>query len=634
MKNNINFEVNENNELTSKEIRNLFIDFYKSKWHHEIKWVPLLPENDSTLLFVNSWMFPLVPYLLWESHPMWKKLVNFQRSFRTDDIEEVWDSRHTTMFEMLWNWSLWDYFKEEQLNNWFEFLIEKLKLDPNRIYQSVYWGDWNVDMDSESIEILQNIYKKYWIEWGLWPITKWKWELWPWVDIDFSKHKIFPYVDKNWWQRWDAIWELWWPDSETFYDTWKEHDKKFGEFCHPNCDCWRFIEIWNSVFMQYVKTKNWWEKIDKQNVDFWWGLERLTMIKSGTFNVFKTDLFVPIINELENKTNKKYENNKKKFEIISDHIKASVFLLMDWWIPSNKDQWYFVRRLIRRALLQLHLLDSDFTLLLNVANKLIESYKEIYPDLDFKKDMIISTLTKELQQYSKTLVKWFDFLEKKVAKLNSNMIDWETIFELKATYWIPFELIKEFAIDKWLNIDEENYLLKIKEHQELSRKSLNKKFKSWLADSEEITKKYHTITHLLHKVLKTILWDHVSQKGSNITSERLRFDFSHDFKLSDEEIKKIEDLINSYIKAGFYVQYSEMKLEDAKKAWAIWLFDEKYKEMVKVYEVVSNNWDVISKELCNWPHIDNSTDMWRFKIIKEESIASWIRRIKAILENN
>lgn len=622
----------ENREYySSRDIRKLFVDFYLKKLHKQIQSVPLLPENDSTLLFVNSGMFPLVPYLLWEKHPQWNKLVNFQRSFRADDMNDIWDNRHTTMFEMLWNWSLWEYFKEEQLNNWYEFLVEELKINPTRIYQTVYWWNGVIEEDEESIDILKSIYKKYWVDTKVWPKTTWKWELWPGVEIDFNETKIFPYVDKNWWQRWDNIWELWWPDSETFYDTWKKHNKKFWEHCHPNCDCGRFIEIWNSVFMQYIKTEKWWDRLKNKNVDFWWWLERLTMVCKWEKNIYNTDLFKYIIDHIEWVSDKKYAENEKKYEIIADHSRATLFLLMDWLIPSNKDQWYYIRKLVRRILMQFEFLDVDFNEFTSIIEKIITNMEDIYPELGNNKGKILDILTNEIKNFGNTLNKWFKILDEKLKKIDNNIIDGETIFNLNATYWMPFDLIKDYASENGYEIDEKSYLEKIEEHKKASRQSLTKKFKSWLADSSEITTKYHTITHLLHKALKNILWDSVNQKWSNITSERLRFDFSHNSKLTKDQIEQLENIINQWINDKFYVEKEENFKKDAIESWAIWLFDSKYEEKVNVYSMFNMNSELISKEICNGPHVENSDNIWEFKIIKEETVASWIRRIKAVL---
>ena len=620
--------------MDSFTIKQKFIQFYLSKNHKQIPSVPLIAENDPTLLFVNSGMFPLVPYLLGEKHPQWTRLVNYQRCFRSNDIDEVGDQRHTTCFEMLWNWSLGDYFKEEQLNWWFEFLIEVLWLDIKRIYQTVYWWSKDAPEDTESIQILQKIYKKYWVDAQVGPATKWKWELWPWKEIDFTKYKIFPYTDKNWWQRWDAIWEVGWPDTETFYDTWKPHNTKYWPYCHPNCDCGRFIEIGNSVFIQYVLTENWWKKLDKKNVDFGWGLERLTMVVNNKDNVFQTDAFKPYIKILEEKSWKKYKDNPKPFEIIADHIRAVVFLIMDWWLPSNKDQWYFIRRLIRRILVQLHKLDVEFETINTIAQKVIEKiWSESYPQAIDNKEHILSVISKEQKAFAKTLKRWIKYFEKIIQW--KDKISWYDAFVLQATYWFPFELIEEMASEKWLTVNKKEFLVEVEKHKQISRAGAEKKFKSWLADSSAQTTAYHTITHLLHQTLRNILWNHVQQKWSNITADRLRFDFSHPEKLTDEQKQAVEETINEYIKNWFVVKMEEMDYKDAIASGAIGLFKDKYSWKVKVYTIYSKKDNkVLSKELCSWPHLtDEKPIKWKtFKIKKEQSAGAGIRRIKAVLE--
>lgn len=623
---------NQKYTMSSFDIRKKFVEYFVKNWHKHINSVPLLAQWDSTLLFVNSWMFPLVPYLLWEKHPMWNRLVNFQRSFRTDDIDEIWDQRHTTFFEMLWNWSLWDYFKKEQLNFWYWFLIDEMWLDPKRIYQSVFWWDNRVEIDKESIEVLQQIYKKYWVSYEIWPATIWKGSIWPNVKIDFEKYRIFPYIDKNRWQRWDSIWEVWWPDTETFYDTWKPHDSKYWKYCHVNCDCWRFLEIWNSVFIQYILTEKWWNQIKNKNVDFWWWLERIVKVVNWLDSIFESDLFIDIISFLEKVSWKIYEQNKKEFEIVCDHIRASVFLIMDWWIPSNKDQWYFVRRLLRRAIVFMYKLKINIELwhLSHLAWIVIETYKDTYPNMKDKREEIISIIKKEENQFSQAVKKWIQFLEK--VKLKDNTLMWVDIFELHATHWFQFELIKEIVLEQWIGIDEKWFYEKLEEHKNISKAWLEKKFKSWLADNSEQTTKYHTATHLLHIALKKLLWDKVEQKWSNNTKDRLRFDFSYNDKLTQEQIINIENLINWRIKNWFEINFEEMTKDEALKSWAIWLFEDRYWWILKVYQVKDFNWNIISKEICSWPHVKDSTNFWNFKIIKEESAWSWIRRIKAILE--
>lgn len=619
--------------MDSLELRRKFIDFYVSKKHKEISAAPLLAENDPTLLFVNSGMFPLVPYFSGQKHPSGNRLVNSQRSFRTDDIEEVGDGRHTTFFEMMGNWSLGDYFKKEQLNWWYEFLIEILKLDPNRIYQSVFAGYDIVGKDEESIDILKEIFKKYNIIAEVGPATNGDGNKGPNVEIDFSKYRIFPYLDKNWWKRGDAIGELGGPDSETFYDTGRKHNSKYGKYCHVNCDCGRFIEIGNSVFMQYKKTTQGWEELSQKNVDFGGGLERMVMASNNLLNIFKTDLFSDYIDYIEKKSNKKYEDCSSSFEIISDHVRASVFLIADGGIPSNKDQGYFVRRLIRRALVHLRKLDVEFDAFLDLSRMVIEKMSPVYDHLKKNKESIVKNISEEVNRFSDTLEKGVRYFEKLIPE--NNTISGEDVFNLFATFGFPLEMTKEMAREKNYRINEDDFYKRIGEHKSISRKGSEQKFKSGLADTSETTIKLHTATHLLHESLRRVLGTYVKQKGSNITPERLRFDFFCPRKMTEEEINKVEKMVNEQIQNKLKVYYEETTPERAKNLGATGLFDSKYGEMVKVYSIggpLETETGVFSKEICSGPHVENTGDMGDFKIIKEEACSSGIRRIKAVLK--
>ncbi|MFC1613350.1 alanine--tRNA ligase [Patescibacteria group bacterium] len=621
--------------MNSLELRKKFINFYTRKAHKEIPATPLLAENDPTLLFVNSGMFPLVPYLLGEKHPSGNKLVNYQRSFRTDDIEEVGDGRHTTFFEMLGNWSLGEYFKKEQLNWWYEFLVDILKLDPNRIHQSVFAGNDVVKRDNESINILKEIFSKYNIVAEVGPETKSDGNNGQCIDIDFNKYKIFPYVDKNWWQRGDAIGELGGPDSETFYDTGCQHNSKYGEHCHINCDCGRFIEIGNSVFMQYIKTAQGWKELSQKNVDFGGGLERLVMVCNNLSNIFKTDLFDSYINYLEQKSNKKYDNFSTNFEIVSDHARASVFLIADGGIPSNKDQGYFTRRLIRRALVHLKKLDIEFDSFLSLSRLVIEKMSPVYAHLKSNEESIIRNISDEVAKFSHTIEKGVKYFKKVIPK--NNIISGKDIFNLFTTYGFPLELTREMAEEANYKINEKDFYKLINEHKLLSRKGAEQKFKSGLSDNSKLTIKLHTATHLLHEALRRVLGEIVQQRGSNITPERLRFDFSHSQKMTEEQIKKVEELVNKQIQKKLKVYCDETTPKKAKESGAIGLFDDRYGEKIKVYSIgnfLNAKTEVFSREICSGPHVENISDLGNFKIIKEQACSSGIRRIKAVLNNS
>ncbi|PKM91450.1 alanine--tRNA ligase [Candidatus Falkowbacteria bacterium HGW-Falkowbacteria-1] len=625
--------------MTSSEIRKKYFDFFENKKHKIISSSSLIPENDSSLLFTNSGMFPLVPYLLGESHPGGKLLANSQKCFRSEDIDEVGDGRHNTFFEMLGNWSLGDYFKKEQLNWWFEFMIEDLGLDISKIYQTVYVGDGkNISKDTESIEILKNIYLKYGIEANEGPETITKGDFGPQVEIDFSKDRIFAYRDKNWWQRGDAVGELGGPDSETFYDTGKKHDLKFGKHCHLNCDCGRFIEIGNSVFMQYQKTDNGWQELKNKNVDFGGGLERIVMVKNSFSNIFKIDSLNKIIERIEEVSGLKYENHKKSFEVISDHVKAVSFLLGDdkKLSPSNSDQGYVIRRLIRRALRYSRQININKDYFLSELSEIvIDFYKDFYQELDRNRNFVFDCLKDEESKFAKTIERGEKILNSLAEK--SAKIDGYIAFDLFQSHGYPFEMTEEIINEKNI-VKSENFVNEYKQefarHQELSKTASAGKFKGGLADQSEATTKLHTAAHLLLAALRKVLGDHVSQRGSNITAERLRFDFSHSEKMTEEQKKQVEQLVNDAIAKSYDVKCQEMNLQEAKDMGASGVFDSKYGEKVKVYTVgdFSDFSEVFfSKEICGGPHVDNVSDLGVFKIQKEESSSAGVRRIKAVL---
>ncbi len=592
--------------MNSSDIRKKFIEFFKARNHAVIPSASLIPEGDSTLLFVNSGMFPLVPYLLGQKHPAGVRLVNSQKSFRTEDIEEVGDNRHNTFFEMLGNWSLGDYWKSEQLNWWYEFLIDELKLDPKRLYQSVYIGseDGQISKDTESIEIIRQIFNKYGVD-----------------DTD----RIFEYREKNWWQRGDAVGELGGPDSETFYDTGKVHDSKFGAECHINCDCGKYIEIGNSVFIQYQKTENGWKELTTKNVDFGGGLERLCMVTQDKSNIFQTDLFKEAVAKIEELSGKKYEDDTRPFEIIADHIKAATFIMGDekGMGPSNTDQGYIVRRLIRRAIRfgrSLGITQENWTK--EIAKINIHFYEIIYPELAKNHLYIITELDKEETKFKETLEKG----EREFSKLSGNVTG-EQAFNLYQSYGFPIEMTIELAKEKGITVDEKGFNEELEKHQNLSRTASAGKFKGGLADHSTETTRLHTTTHLLLAALRKVLGESVYQKGSNITAERLRFDFPYAEKMTPEQIKETEDLVNEAIKAQLPVHYEEMPIEKAREIGASGVFDSKYEDMVKVYFMGD-----FSREICGGPHVENTGELGHFKITKEESSSAGVRRIKAVLE--
>jgi len=618
--------------MTAKELREKYLNFFKSKGHAVLPSASLIPENDPTSLFIGSGMQPLIPYLLGEKHPRGQRLANSQKSFRAEDIEEVGDSRHTTFFEMLGNWPLGDYFKKEQLSWMWEFLLEELKLDPKKVYVTVYRGnkETGIERDKESVEIWKKLFKGKGIE------AK---------DVDFAEKngmrdgRIFYYDDnKNWWSRSGVpanmpVGEPGGPDSEMFYDlgaNLKKHENsKFKDLpCHVNCDCGRFIEIGNNVFMEFVKTNKGFEPLPQKNVDFGGGLERMTMVSEGKNNVFETDLFVNILGKISQISGgKKYQGNAAAFEIIADHIKAATFIMADdkGIAPSNTDQGYIVRRLIRRAVRYGRQLGIKNDLWIKeITQVVIDDYKDVYPELERNKDFVLSNLDEEETRFKKTL-------EKGLKEFEKREISGREAFNLYQTYGFPIEMTKELAEEKGIQVDEEEFQQELKKHQELSRTASAGKFKGGLADAGEETKKLHTAAHLLLAALRKVLNDSVTQKGSNITAERLRFDFSWPEKLTDEQKKQVEDLVNEVIKKDLPVVCEEMSLDEAKKQGAAGVFESKYGERVKVY-TVGNDKEVFSQEICGGPHIERTGELGHFKISKEESSSAGVRRIKAMLE--
>jgi len=639
--------------MTSSDIRKKYIEFFKARGHKEIASAPLVPENDPTTLFTSSGMQPLIQYILGEPHPSGTRLVDSQKCFRAQDIEEVGDTSHTTFFEMLGNWSLGDpasadgvgagYFKKEQLPWVFEFLIQELHLDPKRLFVTVFEGNKSVPKDEESIEI-------------------WK-ELFSNIGINAQENeRIFLYsASKNWWSRSGEpenmpAGEPGGPDSEVFYDFGIElglHDKSpyKNEKCHPNCQCGRFMEIGNSVFMQYQKQKDGsLKELKQKSVDFGGGLERLTAATLNEPDMFKTDLFIKAIKTLEalKKSGDDYKTNPKPYRIITDHLRAAIFMVADGVEPSNKERGYVLRRLIRRAMVysrKLGMTGDEW--LSNVSPDLVTPYVYIYPHLREKYPEIHEIITREVDRFRKTIDEGINALKKifnraiggrdpdnlppgMVFENNIIRVNGIEIFKIYETYGLTPEIAQEVMTGWGLRFDDETMKEcreEMKKHQELSRSVATGMFKGGLADKGAETTKLHTATHLLHQALRMILGNHVSQKGSNITVERLRFDFSHPTKLTPEELKKVEDMVNVQIKKNLPVTVEEMDKDDAVKSGALGFFVQKYGSRVKVYSISH-----FSKEICGGPHIRFTGELGHFTIIKEESAASGIRRIYAHLQ--
>ncbi len=622
--------------MKTEEVREKFIEFCKEKGHVIIPPASLIPDKDSTLLFVNSGMFPLVPYLMGEEHPEGRRLANFQKCFRSDDIEEIGDMRHTTFFEMLGNWSLGDYFKKEQLPFVFEFLTKKLGLDPGRLYVTVYRGnpEIGVERDTDSVIIWKEIFAKEKIE------AK---------DIDMAEEKgmqggrIFYYPDKeNWWSRSGPPEEMPFgepggPDSEIFYDLGEElghHEKSpfKDKPCHLNCDCGRFIEIGNSVFIEFVKKENGFEKLPQKNVDFGGGLERIAMICQGKTSIFEADSFLPMIKKIEELSSFSYRDNIKPFEVIADHIKAATFIIGDekGVPPSNKEQGYFVRRLIRRAVRYGRYLDiRSETWLKDVAKEVVQTYKETYPEIEKNASRVYEEIEKEEKAFHKTLEKGLKEFEKMDDK--GEVVSGEKAAFLYQTYGFPIELIEEMADERGKKVDTGGFYQEMDKHKKLSRDLSGGVFKSGLAGNDKETVKLHTATHLLLAALRKVLGEEVFQKGSNITSERLRFDFSFKRKLTKKEIEEVETLVNKAIEKNMKVTKEEMDYEKAISSGVLASFEEKYPQKVLVYSIKDKEGNVFSREICSGPHVEELSQLGRFSITKEESSSAGVRRIKAKL---
>ena len=580
------------------EIRNKYLNFFKKHGHAVIPSAPLIPENDPSVLFTTAGMQPLVPYLLGEKHPAGKRLTDYQKCVRTNDIEEVGDNRHLTYFEMLGNWSLGDYFKEEAVSMSFEFLTKELGIPADKISVTCFAGDEDAPRDEVTAEC--------------------------WRKAGIPDERIYFYgKDDNWWIAGED--GPCGPDTEMFYDTGKE---PCSENCQPSCDCGKYVEIWNNVFMEYYKSKDGkYSKLKQQNVDTGMGLERITFLLQGKTTPFDTELFAPVMEKLESL--QKVDDIKSR-RIIAEHLRSSMMIISDGGRPSNIDRGYILRRLIRRMTRHLNKLQISLDELGELIELDIDILKEMYPELDKNRDTIKQVILEEKDKFVKTLSHEEKEFEKAIQRLkqeNKDTIDGQTIFKLYETYGFPPEITSDLAEEQGFKIDMTEFDKLFKEHQDKSRMGSEQKFKGGLADQNEQTIKYHTATHLLHKALQIVLGDHAKQKGSNITTERLRFDFSHPEKMTKEQLQQVEDIVNEKIKEDLPVTCEEMTVEEAKKAGATGLFENKYGEKVKVYTIGD-----FSKEICGGPHVKHTGELGKFKILKEESSSAGVRRIKAILE--
>ena len=593
--------------LTTTELRALFLRFFGERGHTIIPSASLIPENDPTVLFTTAGMHPLMPYLMGAAHPAGVRLADVQKCVRTGDIDEVGDASHLTFFEMLGNWSLGDYFKKESIAWSWEFLTDEkwLGIDPDRLYFTCFEGDERAPRDEVS--------RDRWVEMGADP-----------------SHIFFLNAKHNWWIPGTS--GPCGPDTEIFFDTGKE---KCCDECSPACDCGKYLEIWNNVFMQYNKRADGaYEPLGRKNVDTGMGLERTVCVLNGFDSVYETDVFAPAIAEIKRLSGKESDGSPevlRAVRIIADHVRTAVFLLGDeiGVVPSNVDQGYVLRRLIRRAVRFANALGMQKGDIIRIAEVYVGLYGDVYPEIKRNSSKITEELAKEEEKFLKTLIGGEREFNRLVEKLSGDVIDGASAFRLYDTYGFPIEITEELAAERGLKVDTEGFKAKFAEHQQKSHDASGQRFKGGLADSGEATTRLHTATHLLQAALRQVLGDEVAQKGSNITPERLRFDFSFGRPMTPEEIKRTEELVNEAINRKLPVTCEEMSVEAARQKGAIGLFGDRYGEVVKVYSMGD-----FSMEICGGPHASNTGELGRFKITKEQSSSSGVRRIKAELKND
>ena len=580
------------------EIRNKYLDFFKKHGHAVIPSAPLIPENDPSVLFTTAGMQPLVPYLLGEKHPAGTRITDYQKCLRTNDIEEVGDNRHLTYFEMLGNWSLGDYFKEESIQMSYDFLTKELNIPAEKISVTCFAGDEDCPRDTTTAEC--------------------------WKKAGIPEERIYYFgKEDNWWIAGEE--GPCGPDTEMFYDTGKA---KCSPECNPSCGCGKYVEIWNNVFMEFYKDKNGkYSKLKQHNVDTGLGLERMTMLLEGKETPFETELFSPIIDKL---VELQKEDIIESRRIVAEHLRSSMMIICDGGRPSNIDRGYILRRLIRRMIRHMNKLQISLNKLSTLIDINVDNLKEMYPALETNKDIIKVVILEEKDKFVKTLEKGEKEFSKEIELIKQqgkDIVPGKMVFRLYDTYGFPPEETDDLASENGMKIDKEGFEKLFKEHQEKSRAGAEQKFKGGLASTGEMETKYHTATHLLNAALKIVLGLHVHQRGSNITAERMRFDFSHPAKMTDEEKQKTEDLVNEWITEAIPVEYLEMKKDEAIRLGAEAMFIEKYGDIVSVYKIGDK-----SLELCGGPHVKNTSELGHFKIKKEESSSSGVRRIKAILE--
>jgi alanyl-tRNA synthetase len=588
--------------ISSDKLKKLYLDFFQEKGHKVIANASLIPENDPTALFISAGMHPLVPYLLGQPHTSGKRLVNVQKCLRTTDIDEVGDSNHLSFFEMLGNWSLGDYFKEESIRWSYEFLTssEWLNLDAERLYFTVFAGDEKIPRDTASASI--------------------------WERLGIPKEKIF-YLPKedNFWGPIGSVGPCG-PDTEIFYDTGKE---PCGADCQPGCPCGKYNEIWNNVFMEYNRTPDGeYELLEQKNVDTGMGVERTVAVLQGKDNVYETETFVPLIERIKELAGivTISEEQIKSVRVIADHTRAATFLLAEGIAPRNVEQGYVLRRIIRGAIRHGKVLGIEEEFLSELSLIVIEAYSGDYPHLKSNEGFIVAELKKEYAKFSNTLARGLSRFNRIARK--KNKIDSKDAFLLYQSFGFPIEITRELGLENGIFVDVDGFNEEFQKHQKVSRTSADKKFGSGLADHSTETVKLHTATHLLNEALRRVLEKDVTQKGSNITSERLRFDFNFDRKLSEEELRDIEEIVNEQIRKALPVKRTDTTLDEAVKMGSQAIFEQRYGEQVSVYSIGE-----FSLEICSGPHVNNTGELGRFRIIKEEGISSGVRRIRAVLES-
>ena len=593
--------------MTGDELRQSFLHFFAERGHALIPSAPLVPENDPTALFMSAGMQPLVPYLLGEPHPQGRRITNVQKCLRTDDIEEVGDVSHNTFFEMLGFWSLGDYWKQDSLRWTLEWFTKVLGLEQERISVTVFAGDEEAPRDDEAAQV--------------------------WLSLGIPQERIY-YLPKkdNWWGPAGKTGPCG-PDSELFYDTGRP---QHGPDCQPGCDCGKYIEIGNNVFMRYNKTaEGTYEPLAQRNIDVGLGLERILCMLNGVEDVYTTDLFTPIVARIRDLRPQSgaatlaSEEEQRRTRIIADHLRAATFIIADGITPSNVEQGYICRRLIRRASLSGHQLGLPSGFIAQVAQAVLERYGTIYPELEQRRETILGELAREEERFGQTLqrgLREFEKLEEALRQKGENIIPGEAVFRLFDTFGFPPTLTAELGRERGLTADLDGFNVLFRQHQERSRAANEGKFAGGLADHSERTTQFHTATHLLQQALRDVLGPHVHQMGSNITQERLRFDFSHPKRLTPEEIRQVEEIVNQQIERDLHTQVDVMPLQQALDSGALAFFGERYGDLVKVYSIGD-----YSREVCGGPHVAHTAGMGRFKIIKAENIGQGVQRIRADL---